>query len=779
VTTDYYETEKGFGKDYVTKDKETLTINLEDMGFKAEVGDLRITILYDDVEIAKLSRRIKVSEGRVPKIKNVTINITVTPNASIIKLEKDIPDITMAKSSRYVLNLSEYFSSKYDIDYTVVEPDNISITVEGDRAEIVPDTEFIGTRASKIIAFAGNVSMESNMFNIIVSERNISLRTSKFARLGKPVKWKKNVKMDVPSKIIIQLPSSSRNITIKKIMGDLEEENAAKGAEVGVAAMTGKVTLEIELEREFFLIRFFKRIWRVITGRTMEEINETIVVQEELTEEVVEVIIEDNATEYDIEYETPAPTAKEERLGKGKKQITLKSELPYTDVIAYTFIQETKPENIRFSGPTYYEFVDNNNDSLIDEVDWIADTGEVAEIEIIKEEPNIVRRDAYSDTYEANGRAYTVYSIAQKNILVNETYVPITTAIDVYADYDATLHISDRTTTLELKPYYYVAGEKLYMDNISSYDILSHTHIYDNRAFYKYAFGIFNFSLLNSSRVGFEIIGNGNSGSVVKGNALIFRNIKIDFSDLAKDYTLELYPNYIEISGNLTSNLWLDPIVTYLPNATGSEGWQAGDTSMQNDLAWSAQTSLTSTQLDTISADDDNYVTGPSAEMVTGVQIRFNISEDTNDINNITVLFRGNTTDSDSEEHEFQIYLYNHSALAWEGPYMTWTGANNGTVNATITVISDFVNSSGDLYAFAGDGAGDGFPVAADIFYGEAKVDTMLLHQLLYYIIQTQLTVTCGMVQILLLHQIPLVLIIQNQKLLQMTEILPQYMLIQ
>jgi len=162
--------------------------------------------------------------------------------------------------------------------------------------------------------------------------------------------------------------------------------------------------------------------------------------------------------------------------------------------------------------------------------------------------------------------------------------------------------------------------------------------------------------------------------------------------------------------------------VTYYPNSTGSEGWTVGDIEMQNDLAWSTQTALTAAELDTISADDDNYVTGPS-EMVTGVQIRFEISEDPSDINNITVLFKGNTTDSDSGEHEFQLYLYNHTAGAWEGPYMTYTGADKGTVNATITVISDFVNSSGDLYAFAGDGAGDGYGVYSNIFYGEAKVD--------------------------------------------------------
>ncbi len=212
-----------------------------------------------------------------------------------------------------------------------------------------------------------------------------------------------------------------------------------------------------------------------------------------------------------------------------------------------------------------------------------------------------------------------------------------------------------------------------------------------------------------------------------KAKRIVIKNrLVLDYSDiLSQGFSISMPDKRTARISNFP-NIYLieiDPVVTYYPNSTESEGWTVGDIEMQNDLAWSAQTALTAVELDTISVDDDNYVTGPSAEMVTGVQIKFNISEDPSDINNITVLFKGNTTDSDSGEHEFQLYLYNHTAGAWEGPYMTYTGANKGTVNATITVISDFVNSSGDLWAFAGDGAGDGYPVDANIFYGEAKVD--------------------------------------------------------
>jgi len=104
-------------------------------------------------------------------------------------------------------------------------------------------------------------------------------------------------------------------------------------------------------------------------------------VSNEEPEETIELTINDTALEYEVEYETPAPYA-DEIIGKGKKQITIKS-LPFcTNITAYTFIEETPKEKINSSKPLSY--IDNNNDSLIDEVQWISNTGEQISIEIIK-----------------------------------------------------------------------------------------------------------------------------------------------------------------------------------------------------------------------------------------------------------------------------------------------------------------------------------------------------------------------------------------------------------
>jgi len=51
-------------------------------------------------------------------------------------------------------------------------------------------------------------------------------------------------------------------------------------------------------------------IGKVISYRTTTDTN---------NEEVIEVLIDDNATEYEIEYETPASYATEETLSMGKQ----------------------------------------------------------------------------------------------------------------------------------------------------------------------------------------------------------------------------------------------------------------------------------------------------------------------------------------------------------------------------------------------------------------------------------------------------------------------------
>jgi len=706
ITTPYYESEQGFGKDYLTKDVETLFADLEKLNFKAEEGKLDVAINYDGVLIAEASKKIGVYE--LVKEVNAT-NVTEITNVSIIQL-KDIPDITIAKNSRYILNLSEYFSSNLSLGYSALVPENISIEISGDEAKITPEENFTGVRASKIIAKTENASLESNLFNIFVSEANLSLETKKQIRLGKPVKWEKRIKLDIPSNLTIEIPSQAENISVKKIINGEEVEVKTENIEINKAAITGQVSLEISLQRESFLLRFLKQIWSTITGKAVET------VEENLTDSVKEINIQDNATEYKVEYETPAPTANEVRLEKGKKEITLQAELPYTDVNAYTFVEESKPENIKVSAENYI-LVDNNNDSLIDEVDWIANVGETVEIEVLSKD-NIIGRTAFSDIYDlGNGNREKVYSLAQKNLLVNDSYVPVTTAVDMYSDYENKIYINYQDTSIKLTPYYYSAGKKFYVSNISSYDTLPHTHIYDNKQFYKYALGIFNFSLLGAEKIGFEI--SGNPRVEVSGNSLTSGGINIDFSDIAKNYSVDLDSNRVEISGEFNQDLWLDPLVSlvsYLPNVTGGAAWKIGDLGNLSIFNWTdvttSGTAYTAAELNTISVDNLTSVyigaTPDPDNARLGHEIAFNISEAVASINNITIMAKSNLSrppTGSQNYYDLDIYIGDVSSMTWVRLVNITNPANTTLHNQTANVnssISNYINqtASGDKYVY-------------------------------------------------------------------------------
>jgi hypothetical protein len=163
---------------------------------------------------------------------------------------------------------------------------------------------------------------------------------------------------------------------------------------------------------------------------------------------------------------------------------------------------------------------------------------------------------------------------------------------------------------------------------------------------------------------------------------------------------------------------------TYYPNSKGNECWWVGAESFPSGLSWIVQTALTSTELNTISVDDDNYATSRLSEMVNGIQIRFEILGNVNNIDNITINFIGNTTDRNSGEHEFQLKLWNHTAGDWTEMLAIWTGAKKGSVSYIITDPYNFISDSGDLYAFAGDSSSDGYPVEVNVFYAKLKVAT-------------------------------------------------------
>ncbi|NCN87051.1 hypothetical protein GW932_04400 [archaeon] len=189
----------------------------------------------------------------------------------------------------------------------------------------------------------------------IISE-NITLKNEPI-KLGEPVKWKKTITLDEKGSTIVEIPIESKNIEVNKITENVTENLSS--SEKAKYSIKGKPSSEIK--KSFSL-----------TGK---------VVQVQETNETIQITIEDNATIYEVEYETSPPQKEENIISPSEKQIKIYSEneLNYTEILAYTNLEvETDKKGIEM-----YHLVDNekikinltkrdtNNNGKIDYLEWI------------------------------------------------------------------------------------------------------------------------------------------------------------------------------------------------------------------------------------------------------------------------------------------------------------------------------------------------------------------------------------------------------------------------
>lgn len=199
----------------------------------------------------------------------------------------------------------------------------------------------------------------------------VKIATSRTAiRLGRPVKWTKNVSLEIPENITVEIPASAENITVKKIIEDRAEEIKVKQNIV-----TGAVTARIELEKEPRFISWLRKLFARLTGRAIEGANET---NGSIS---IELTLAENATNYIVEYYTEAPTSTEEETSYGKKVvISGPDDLGYADILSFVNVSEKINVDSKGSIRIYwvenktnvpFEAYDTNGNGLIDYVEWI------------------------------------------------------------------------------------------------------------------------------------------------------------------------------------------------------------------------------------------------------------------------------------------------------------------------------------------------------------------------------------------------------------------------
>jgi len=378
VSTDFSVNEKGFGSNYLGPDALMLKVDLSKLDLNASSDMLSIKLVYGDSEIVSAEKEISVGESNsIPEINdaeqfalNYTDNLTLIDNMTYLdnnfSLIKNIPLIRIAANDSVQINLKDYFSGAENYSFYA---SNISYDVLDEVITLTPDEGVKGVRKGRITAYLENLSLESNEFDILISSGAISIKTQRDQiRLGEPVRWSKNITLDTPENVSIELPSEAGNISVRKVEFGSEKEVDSISIISGNAVNDGA----IKSSRHSIL----EKLLSMLTGRAIQDINDS-----ESSVNAIQISLSDNATDYVIEYETPAPIAIEKKISRGKEVIISgPDKLNYTDVLSFTNIDEfydiSEQDQIKIYWVENRSFVnfdayDTDENGMLDYIEWI------------------------------------------------------------------------------------------------------------------------------------------------------------------------------------------------------------------------------------------------------------------------------------------------------------------------------------------------------------------------------------------------------------------------
>jgi hypothetical protein len=234
-----------------------------------------------------------------------------------------------------------------------------------------------GENETSEIIFAENLTNETIVTNItnetIINLGNTSLKidtTQYGAVVGMPVKWKKKITAENVSNITVELPKEAENVNVYEI----PTENVSAGVDAvsqeitnsGSVSITGQASAELSFGEKSSIVKFFKKIFRSITGRAID-------VQEETDTVIVNIDeVNDSVAEYEISYETPAPISIEENISNGKRVI-ISSDVHYENILAYSEL----PYEISLNKIKLYYYDDVTGEKVLTNFDAYDSNGDL------------------------------------------------------------------------------------------------------------------------------------------------------------------------------------------------------------------------------------------------------------------------------------------------------------------------------------------------------------------------------------------------------------------
>ncbi|PIO04082.1 hypothetical protein COT48_02250, partial [Candidatus Woesearchaeota archaeon CG08_land_8_20_14_0_20_47_9] len=289
----------------------------------------------------------------------IEVNATVQNVSNVsqgIVNESQIENVTglepVINETEALINLSENATPEYSLPAINETAVNISITNQ--TTEIKNETIIsIVTNQTANVTIQANESLQINesMAQLNVTETLTQLP----AEINKPVRWIQVVRLN-----------QSRLIKVRHTANI-----------VSIKAIGHEANLTINLDN---VKAVRKSLRRMLVGRLSSLIG--IPLQEgEEDELLIEDPAAENATAVELTLETPAPVVHEVKESEYKKNVTVSAddEYNYTNILTYTSVPDVPKEAIRLywlvngsrQPVEIIEYVDANNNSLVDWIRWI------------------------------------------------------------------------------------------------------------------------------------------------------------------------------------------------------------------------------------------------------------------------------------------------------------------------------------------------------------------------------------------------------------------------
>ena len=357
-----------------TRGKEIEVVELEEIEEIIESGETEIeepesSLITGGVIDNEINDLSNIVEGIVSKDNPYDYGLSSLETAKIVSSEQEVE--LKIKNKKAVVTTG-YFEVEKGFGEEFLGEDALELEIELDELDLIAsDGDFVFSLVygeseilssmEKIVVDEGEMEevnstiideinltvinetqeilIEVNKTLINVSNGSIKVDTTQYgAVVGMPVRWKKKVIVENLTNFVVELPFWAENISVYKIEnGSFDIQNVSR-KNVTKFSITGQISAEIDINKKSAIVRFFDNLFKSITGR---------VVDVEEKEGFVEVNITDNATEYEIKYETPGPVLFERNIG-GRKIVTISSDIHYNNVLSYSELsKEVSISNIK------------------------------------------------------------------------------------------------------------------------------------------------------------------------------------------------------------------------------------------------------------------------------------------------------------------------------------------------------------------------------------------------------------------------------------------------